>query len=106
MIVYTTGKSKGAEVTHFQLYIGCTGGGEQVTSRDHHGLGPAVLPLLHAIGLSELTTLHPLHSRQLTSVGVPDSKILPMAWRDMDDLLHARVGTPATHANDPPFQGA
>src|SRR5262249_16405111 len=56
VIVYTsgtTGKPKAAELTHFQLYISCTGAGEVCGFRDED-IGMAVLPLCHAFGLSSV----------------------------------------------------
>jgi long-chain acyl-CoA synthetase len=54
VIVYTsgtTGKPKGAELTHLQLYISCTGAGELFGFRDTD-IDMAVLPLLNVFGLS------------------------------------------------------
>ncbi len=49
----TTGKPKGAELTHFQLYMNCTVAGElfEVTAED---VSLAVLPLFHVFGLSSV----------------------------------------------------
>ena len=49
----TTGKPKGAELTHFQLYMNCTisGGLFGVTADD---VSMAVLPLFHVFGLSSV----------------------------------------------------
>lgn len=49
----TTGKPKGAELTHFQLYMNCTVAGElfAVTTDD---VTLAVLPLFHVFGLSSV----------------------------------------------------
>jgi long-chain acyl-CoA synthetase len=47
----TTGKPKGAELTHSQLYTSCTGAGELFGFRDED-VGMAVLPLFHVFGLS------------------------------------------------------
>jgi long-chain acyl-CoA synthetase len=49
----TTGKPKGAELTHFQLYMNCTVAGElfAVTPDD---VSLAVLPLFHVFGLSSV----------------------------------------------------
>ncbi|TJZ54638.1 long-chain fatty acid--CoA ligase [Streptomyces piniterrae] len=49
----TTGKPKGAELTHFQLYMNCTASGEVfgVSSAD---ISAAVLPLFHVFGLSSV----------------------------------------------------
>ncbi|GAB3746761.1 long-chain-fatty-acid--CoA ligase [Nocardiopsis nanhaiensis] len=49
----TTGKPKGAELTHFQLYMNCTVGGEVFEFRDDD-VGLAVLPLFHIFGLSSV----------------------------------------------------
>jgi long-chain acyl-CoA synthetase len=56
VIVYTsgtTGKPKGAELTHSQLYISCTGAGE-LLGFCNEDIGMAVLPLFHAFGLSSV----------------------------------------------------
>ena len=52
----TTGKPKGAELTHFQLYMNCTvaGGLFELQPSD---VGVAVLPLFHVFGLSSVLNL-------------------------------------------------
>ncbi len=52
----TTGKPKGAELTHFQLFMNCTVGGELFGYRDDD-VGVAVLPLFHVFGLSSVLNL-------------------------------------------------
>jgi long-chain acyl-CoA synthetase len=49
----TTGKPKGAELTHFQLFMNCTVAGELFEFRDDD-IGLAVLPLFHVFGLSSV----------------------------------------------------
>lgn len=49
----TTGRPKGAELTHFQLYMNCTTGGELFGFEDDD-IGVAVLPLFHVFGLSSV----------------------------------------------------
>ena len=49
----TTGKPKGAELTHFQLYMNCTVAGELFGFQDDD-IGVAVLPLFHVFGLSSV----------------------------------------------------
>ncbi|SCF21488.1 long-chain-fatty-acid--CoA ligase [Micromonospora mirobrigensis] len=49
----TTGRPKGAELTHFNLYMNCTVGGELFGFRDDD-IGLAVLPLFHVFGLSSV----------------------------------------------------
>jgi long-chain acyl-CoA synthetase len=49
----TTGKPKGAELTHFQLYMNCTVSGELFGFHDDD-VGLAVLPLFHVFGLSSV----------------------------------------------------
>lgn len=49
----TTGKPKGAELTHFQLFMNCTVAGELFGFRDDD-IGLAVLPLFHVFGLSSV----------------------------------------------------
>jgi long-chain acyl-CoA synthetase len=49
----TTGKPKGAELTHFNLYMNCTVAGELFEFQDDD-IGIAVLPLFHVFGLSSV----------------------------------------------------
>ncbi|MFF9778601.1 long-chain fatty acid--CoA ligase [Streptomyces sp. NPDC013978] len=49
----TTGKPKGAELTHFQLFMNCTVAGELFGFRDDDVV-VAVLPLFHVFGLSSV----------------------------------------------------
>ena len=49
----TTGKPKGAELTHLNLYMNCTIAGELFGFRDDD-IGVAVLPLFHVFGLSSV----------------------------------------------------
>ncbi|MFJ6750443.1 long-chain fatty acid--CoA ligase [Streptomyces sp. NPDC091266] len=49
----TTGKPKGAELTHFQLYMNCTVAGELMEFEDDD-VSVAVLPLFHVFGLSSV----------------------------------------------------
>jgi long-chain acyl-CoA synthetase len=49
----TTGKPKGAELTHFQLYMNCTVAGELFEFQEDD-IGVAVLPLFHVFGLSSV----------------------------------------------------
>jgi long-chain acyl-CoA synthetase len=49
----TTGKPKGAELTHLNLYMNCTVAGELFGFRDDD-IGIAVLPLFHVFGLSSV----------------------------------------------------
>ena len=49
----TTGKPKGAELTHLNLYLNCTIAGELFGFRDDD-IGVAVLPLFHVFGLSSV----------------------------------------------------
>ena len=49
----TTGKPKGAELTHFQLFMNCTVAGELFQFQDDD-IGLAVLPLFHVFGLSSV----------------------------------------------------
>ena len=56
MILYTsgtTGKPKGAELTHFNLYMNCTTSGGLFGFRDDD-VGLAVLPLFHSFGQSSV----------------------------------------------------
>ncbi len=49
----TTGKPKGAELTHFNMYMNCTVAGELFGFQDDD-IGVAVLPLFHVFGLSSV----------------------------------------------------
>ena len=49
----TTGKPKGAELTHFQLYMNCTIAGD-LFGFNEDDIGVAVLPLFHVFGLSSV----------------------------------------------------
>ena len=49
----TTGKPKGAELTHLNLYMNCSIAGELFGFRDDD-IGVAVLPLFHVFGLSSV----------------------------------------------------
>ncbi len=49
----TTGKPKGAELTHFQLFMNCTVAGELFEFQDDD-VSVAVLPLFHVFGLSSV----------------------------------------------------
>ena len=49
----TTGKAKGAELTHFQLFMNCTVAGGLFEYQDSD-VGVAVLPLFHVFGLSSV----------------------------------------------------
>jgi long-chain acyl-CoA synthetase len=56
VLVYTsgtTGKPKGAELTHFQLYMNCTIAGQLFGARDSD-VTLAVLPFFHVFGLSSI----------------------------------------------------
>ena len=56
VIIYTsgtTGQPKGAELTHFQLYMNCTVAGELFGFEDDD-IGVAVLPMFHVFGLSSV----------------------------------------------------
>ena len=52
----TTGKPKGAELTHFQLYMNCTIAGSLFDFREDD-ICVAVLPLFHVFGLSSVLNL-------------------------------------------------
>src|SRR5512139_2612269 len=52
----TTGSPKGAELTHFQLYMNCTVAGELFEFREED-IGVAVLPLFHVFGLSSVLNI-------------------------------------------------
>ncbi|MDT7762936.1 MAG: long-chain acyl-CoA synthetase, partial [Mycobacterium sp.] len=49
----TTGKPKGAELTHHQLYVNCTANGQRFRFRDDD-VSMSVLPMFHVFGLSSV----------------------------------------------------
>jgi long-chain acyl-CoA synthetase len=49
----TTGKPRGAELTHHQLYVNCTANGQRFRFRDED-VSLAVLPMFHVFGLSSV----------------------------------------------------
>lgn len=49
----TTGKPKGAELTHHQLYVNCTANGQRFRFRDEDAI-MSVLPMFHVFGLSSV----------------------------------------------------
>jgi long-chain acyl-CoA synthetase len=49
----TTGKPKGAELTHFQMFMACTVGGDTF-GFERHDVSMVVLPLFHVFGLSSI----------------------------------------------------
>jgi long-chain acyl-CoA synthetase len=53
----TTGKPKGAELTHFNLYMNCTVAGELFAFQEDD-IGVAVLPLFHVFGLSSVLNVN------------------------------------------------
>jgi long-chain acyl-CoA synthetase len=53
----TTGKPKGAELTHFQLYMNCTVAGE-LFEFEESDISVAVLPLFHVFGLSSVLNVN------------------------------------------------
>ncbi|MFF2166637.1 long-chain fatty acid--CoA ligase [Streptomyces sp. NPDC058175] len=53
----TTGRPKGAELTHFQLYMNCTVAGELFGAGDED-VAVAVLPLFHVFGLSSVLNVN------------------------------------------------
>ncbi|BDM69186.1 long-chain-fatty-acid--CoA ligase [Streptomyces nigrescens] len=63
----TTGRPKGAELTHFQLYMNCTVTGEVFGYRPDD-IGLAVLPLFHVFGLSSVLNLAVRHGGTLALV--------------------------------------
>ena len=52
----TTGKPKGAELTHLNLYMNCTVAGE-LFAFEETDIGVAVLPLFHVFGLSSVLNI-------------------------------------------------
>jgi long-chain acyl-CoA synthetase len=71
----TTGKPKGAELTHFQLYMNCTVAGELFEFRSDD-VGLAVLPLFHVFGLSSVLNTTVRHGTTL--VLVPRFDVAPV----------------------------
>ncbi len=86
VIIYTsgtTGQPKGAELTHFQLYMNCTVAGELFGFEDDD-IGLAVLPLFHVFGLSSVLNVSVRYGG--TVVLVPRFEIEPV----LDALEHRR----------------
>ena len=71
----TTGKPKGAELTHFQLFMNCTVAGELFQFREDD-IGVAVLPLFHVFGLSSVLNVTVRYAG--TMVLVPRFEIPPV----------------------------
>jgi len=71
----TTGKPKGAELTHFQLFMNCTVAGELFEFREDD-IGVAVLPLFHVFGLSSVLNVTVRYAG--TMVLVPRFEIPPV----------------------------
>ena len=71
----TTGKPKGAELTHLNLYMNCTVAGELFEFRDDD-VGVAVLPLFHVFGLSSV--LNTTVRYGATMVLVPRFEVAPV----------------------------
>ncbi|MGP8297998.1 long-chain-fatty-acid--CoA ligase [Streptomyces inhibens] len=63
----TTGRPKGAELTHFQLYMNCTVTGEVFGYRTDD-IALAVLPLFHVFGLSSVLNMAVRHGGTLALV--------------------------------------
>jgi len=71
----TTGKPKGAELTHFQLFMNCSVAGELV-GFEQDDVALAVLPLFHVFGLSSV--LNASVRFGTTMVLVPRFEIVPV----------------------------
>lgn len=96
VIVYTsgtTGKPKGVQLTHFQLYISCTGAGELFGFRDED-IGMAVQPLLAPISTFNVNAEHyemlsigkPIRGVQVRVVGA-DGKELPLGPEYLGEIV-------------------
>ena len=81
----TTGKPKGAELTHFNLYMNCTVAGELFGFQDDD-IGVAVLPLFHVFGLSSVLNTSVRYGG--TIVLVPRFELEPGRRRDREAPLH------------------
>jgi long-chain acyl-CoA synthetase len=64
----TTGRPKGAELSHFQLYMTCTLGGQTFGTRPDD-VTLAVLPLFHVYGLSSILNGATRYGRTLSLLG-------------------------------------
>ena len=71
----TTGRPKGAELTHFQLFMNCTTAGELFEYRESD-VSLAVLPLFHVFGLSSV--LNTAVRFGITLVLVPRFEVAPV----------------------------
>ncbi len=99
----TTGKPKGAELTHLNLYMNCTVAGELFEFRDDD-IGVAVLPLFHVFGLSSVLNTTTRYGG--TMVLIPRFELEPGRRRDREAPLHDLqrraddVLRPAQHRHD------
>ncbi len=82
----TTGRPKGAELTHFQLFMNCTVGGDLLGVEDDD-VQIGVLPLFHVFGLSSV--LNPTVRWGTTVVLVP--RFEPDAVLDAIEKHHATI---------------
>jgi long-chain acyl-CoA synthetase len=97
MITYrsgTTGKPKGAELTHYQLYANCTGNGVRFGFRDDD-VSMAVLPTFDVFGLSSVLNVAVRFGGTLVLVPRFDAQTV------VDELARYRCtifsGTPTTY---------
>ncbi|OXM63407.1 MULTISPECIES: long-chain-fatty-acid--CoA ligase [Amycolatopsis] len=63
----TTGRPKGAELSHFQLYMTCTLGSERFGA-EPEDVALAVLPFFHVYGLSSILNASARHGRTISVV--------------------------------------
>jgi long-chain acyl-CoA synthetase len=63
----TTGRPKGAEVSHFQLYMNCSLAAERF-GLDEHDVALAALPFFHVYGLSSVLNAAVRHARCISVV--------------------------------------
>jgi long-chain acyl-CoA synthetase len=83
----TTGRPKGAELSHFQLYMNCTLAAERF-GLDEHDVVLAVLPFFHVYGLSSVLNSAVRHARCVSALPRFDvAAVLSAIERDRITIL-------------------
>jgi long-chain acyl-CoA synthetase len=90
----TTGKPKGAELTHFNLYMNCTVAGELFGFQDDD-IGVAVLPLFHVFGLSSVLNTSVRYGG--TIVLVPRFELDPVSRRSRSTAARSSPAFPTMY---------
>lgn len=88
----TTGSPKGAELTHFQLYMNCTVAGSLFGIRSDD-ISVGVLPLFHVFGLSSVLNVAVRYGGSLVLVPRFDAEAVVRAIEDRGATVFAGVPT-------------